>query len=165
MERHFSSVWTLTQNVDGFHRRAGSENVLEIHGDLHRLTCTHSRCLWRREIETYNDLDDLPRCPECNAVVRPDVVLFGEMLPQKTLASLRIEREKGFDAVFSVGTSSLFEYIIEPIQRARESGIPTVEINPGETEVSELVDIRIKAGAAEALDAIWSSYLARLGKG
>jgi NAD-dependent deacetylase len=57
-----------------------------------------------------------------------------------------------------VGTSALFPYIIEPIEDARERGVPTVEINPVETEVSDLIEHKIRAGAAESLDAIWSRY-------
>jgi NAD-dependent deacetylase len=162
MESHFAAVWTLTQNVDGFHRQAGATNVIDIHGDLHHLVCPRRGCGWREVVADYGHLAELPRCPNCGAVIRPDVVLFGEPLSEDKLRLLEQQRAKGFDVVFSVGTSSLFPYIIAPVKEARKRGIPTVEINPGRTEVSELVDIKIQAGAAEALDSLWSRYRCRL---
>jgi NAD-dependent deacetylase len=159
MEGHFAAVWTLTQNVDGLHRRAGSRRVIDIHGDLHVLACT--RCEYREEVEDFAHLEVPPLCPRCGAVVRPDVVLFGEELPVEKLAVLRCEMGRGFDLVVSVGTSSVFPYIAEPVLRARSAGVPTVEINPGRSEVSDVVDLRVAAGAAPALGTLWDRYLAR----
>ena len=157
MEARFERVWTLTQNVDGFHRRAGSRNVLEIHGDMHDLYCP--ACGYARTVEDYGGLKIPPPCPECPGVLRPAVVLFGEMLPLKVLDKLRAECALGFDAVLSVGTTSLFPYIAEPVLRAKREGRSAVEINPGETGVSDLVDVRLRLRAAEALDEIWRRYL------
>lgn len=161
MEGHFADVWVLTQNVDGFHRAAGSRRVVDIHGDLHRVICT--RCDYDRDVEAhdYDDFEIPPRCPSCGAVIRPDVVLFGEDLPMDKLNAFRGRLAEGFSAVFSVGTSSLFPYIEAPVYHARARGTPTVEINPGRTELSDDVDIKITARAAEALDAIWARYRAR----
>jgi NAD-dependent deacetylase len=153
MERRYERVCTLTQNIDRFHRRAGSQNVIEIHGDLHDLLCT--ACALRQEVEDFDTLPIPPRCPECRAVMRPDVVLFGETLPERKLEQLYGELDAGFDMVFSIGTTSVFPYIMQPVLLAHELGWPTVEINPGESRVSDLVDIRIAAGAAAALDALW----------
>src|SRR3954447_26569514 len=99
MEGHYAAVWTLTQNVDGLHRRAGSRQVIDIHGDLHVLACT--RCDYRDEVEDFAHREVPPRCPGCKAVVRPDVVLFGEELPTEKLAILRREMGRGFDVVVS----------------------------------------------------------------
>jgi NAD-dependent deacetylase len=63
--------------------------------------------------------------------------------------------------VFSIGTSSSFPYIAAPVLRARESGIPTVEINPESTAVTRRVDLKIVGGAAESLDRIWQQYRSR----
>ncbi|MGA2035068.1 MAG: NAD-dependent deacylase, partial [Thermoguttaceae bacterium] len=151
MERHFPRVWTLTQNIDGFHHAAGSKNVLEIHGRLQNLYCP--ACNYRREVQDYGGLTIPPPCPRCQAVLRPDVVLFGEMLPSITLERLYEELDAGFDAVFSVGTTSVFPYIAGPVEMARRRGSPTIEINPGRTQVSHLVDVKLALGAAAALDA------------
>jgi NAD-dependent deacetylase len=106
-----------------------------------------------------------PTCPRCSAVVRPDVVLFGEELPVEKLALLRREMGRGFDLVVSVGTTSVFPYIAEPVLRARSSGVPTVEINPGRSEVSDVVDLRVATGAALALGTLWDRYQARVDRG
>jgi NAD-dependent deacetylase len=148
-EGRFPEVWVLTQNVDGLHRAAGSSRIIDIHGDVRKLACT--ACAWRTEVEDYTSLSCPPRCARCDAIVRPEVVLFGEMLPLDKVAELRRQLELGFDAVFSIGTSSVFPYIIEPVLGARMRGALTVEINPGESEVSSFVEERLALGASEAL--------------
>jgi NAD-dependent deacetylase len=153
-ERKLRRAWVLTQNVDGFHREAGSKNLIEIHGNVHDLSCT--RCAWRTRVSSYADLAIPPSCPTCGALVRPDVVLFGEMLPSNAVATLERELRHGFDVVFSIGTTSVFPYIAGPVLMARRLGDVTVEINPGETEVSHLVQHRLRTGAVAALEAIWS---------
>lgn len=156
MENRFDRVLVLTQNIDGFHRAAGSKNVIEIHGDLHELYC--AKCRWRERVEDYNNLELPPHCPKCSALLRPDVVFFGEMLDTKKVDNLISQLGEGFDMYFSVGTTSIFPYIQQPILTAKKQGLPTIEINPADTEVSQLVDIKIRLGAAEALDNIWSMF-------
>lgn len=156
MERHFERVWTLTQNVDGLHRAAGCRNVIDVHGDLHNLMCT--RCRRRETVADYSRLTLPPVCPTCAGPVRPDIVLFGEGLSPEKLMMMLVELDSGFDMVFSIGTSSVFPYVAEPIQMAAALGRPTVEINPGLSEVSEIVDFHLPLGAASALDAIWQAY-------
>ena len=152
LEQTVSEVIVFTQNVDGLHVAAGSSNVIEIHGNLHHLRCT--ACSFRNDVETYAGLDDPPLCPRCAHPIRPDVVLFGEPLPYRALAELEDAFDTPFDLVFSIGTSSLFPYIIEPVLWAHAEGTPTVEINPGETAVSHLVDFALKEGAASAMGRI-----------
>lgn len=156
-EQYFERVWVLTQNVDGFHRAAGSTNVIDIHGDLHELICCS--CDYRQSADLHSEIALPPRCPECGGLVRPDVVLFGEMLPPAKTECLQVELTTGFDIVFSVGTSSLFHYIMWPVQVAKNQGKFTIEINPSETSVSQLVDVRIPLGASAALSAIWAEFL------
>jgi len=145
-------VVVLTQNVDGLHHAAGSRDIIDIHGDVRRLRCT--ACAHRRRVDDYAGLSCPPRCPDCDAVIRPDVVLFGEMLPPAKVDRLIIELDRGFDAVFSVGTSSLFPYIAEPVVHAAEAGGLTVEINPSDTIVSSVVEERIRARGAVSLSAL-----------
>ena len=145
----FEHVCVLTQNIDGFHRQAGSRNLIEIHGDVHDLVCT--ACSYRTRVPDYAGLELPPRCPDCGAPVRPRVVLFGEILPLAEIEHLQAELRQGVDLVFSIGTTSVFHYIAGPVVAACRAGIPTVEINPGETCVSALVKYRLRLGAAEAL--------------
>ncbi|WP_145379558.1 NAD-dependent protein deacylase [Symmachiella dynata] len=156
MERHFPRVWTLTQNVDGFHRAAGSQNVIEIHGNMRSLSCMG--CTYRRNLDETAGLQIPPRCPACDDILRPDVVLFEEALPEDSLRSLQRQLETGFSVVFSIGTSGLFPYIQEPIAAARRRGVPTIEINPDETIISSMVDYQLQLGAADALQQIWQRY-------
>jgi NAD-dependent deacetylase len=149
-------TWVLTQNVDGLHRAAGSRNVIEIHGDVHSLRCM--RCAHARTVPNYDGLAIPPRCPDCGGIVRPDVVLFGEMLPEDAIAALMRESRRGFDLVVSIGTTSVFPYIAEPVIAAARAGIPTVEINPGETEVSPVVRHLLRSRAAPTLAAIWKAW-------
>jgi NAD-dependent deacetylase len=158
MESAFERVWVLTQNVDGFHHRAGSRNVIDIHGTLHHVRCT--RCRYSRPAADYAAFAIPPKCPECDGTLRPDVVLFGERLPARQLAAYQAETARGFDLVFSVGTTSVFPYISAPVLDAYHFRKPSVEINPGETDVTEFVTVKLRLGAAAALDAIWTAYSA-----
>jgi NAD-dependent deacetylase len=156
LQSHFDDVCVLTQNVDGFHRTAGSRNLIEIHGDIHDLSCT--ACDYRCSVPDYATLEIPPPCPRCGAFLRPDVVLFGEYLPTDAVERLYAALERGFDMVFSVGTTSVFPYIAAPVTEAACQGIPTVEINPSETVVSHRVDFKLASGAAASLKRIWKRY-------
>jgi len=157
MEKHFERVWVITQNIDSFHLKAGSRNVIEIHGNMYRLFCT--KCGWQTTVKDYNEITIPPLCCKCENTVRPDVVFFGEELSQDKVKALQEEEiYRGFDIYFSVGTTSIFPYIKGPIVHARSLGKPTVEINPDQTGVSDIVDIKIPLGAVEALDNIWNRY-------
>ncbi|MDD9892512.1 MAG: NAD-dependent deacylase [Gammaproteobacteria bacterium] len=148
-------VCVLTQNIDGFHNDAGSRNVIEIHGNARTVFCT--ACDWREDVSDYSRWDgndDAPCCPGCGDLLRPTVVLFGEMLPSDALDKLYAELNKGFDLVFSVGTSSVFPYIVQPVLDAARQGIPTVEVNPSNTDISKLVDYKFAAPAGVVLPAL-----------
>jgi NAD-dependent deacetylase len=159
LEPRLESSVILTQNVDGLHHAAGSRDVIEIHGRLYRLRCT--RCDHAAVVRDFTGLAVPPACPTCGSLVRPDVVLFGEALPAEPFTRLQAALDRGFDVVFSIGTTALFPYIARPVLIAKSEGIPTVEINPGRTDLSDVVDLRLQAGAARALGALWASYVAR----
>ncbi len=152
MERHFENFYILTQNIDGFHTFAGSRNVIEIHGNMHRLKCT--TCDTLTPVDDYSGISIPPFC-ECGQMQRPDVVLFEEMLPTKALGTLYSQLNVDYELVISIGTSANFPYISEPVMLARQKGVITVEINPGVSNISSFVDIHLKLGAAQALDEIW----------
>jgi NAD-dependent deacetylase len=148
-ETRFESFTVLTQNVDGFHQSAGAKNVIPIHGDLHDLSCL--KCGAVRRVENYAGLELPPRCAKCGAPERPVVVLFGEMLPMTGIERLQEVLTGGLDVVLSIGTTSVFPYIAEPVYAVKRDGGLAVEINPGDTEVSHVVDVRLKSGALAAL--------------
>lgn len=149
LQQRFESFTVLTQNIDGFHRAAGSRDLIEIHGRIHELWCVE--CGAEREVADYAGLDIPPACARCGGLERPRVVLFGEMLPEPALLRLQAVMDEGVDAVLSIGTTSVFPYIAAPVLMARRRGIPSIEINPGQTEVSDLVGLRLRERAAVVL--------------
>lgn len=152
LEARQPATTVLTQNIDGLHYTAGSRNLIEIHGTLHRLICTG--CASRFQVADYASLDLPPACPDCRQPLRPEVVLFGEALPPAAIGQLIATLEHGVDLVFSIGTTSVFPYIAEPVFDAVRRGIPAVEINPGRSRVSDSVDYRLPMGAAAAMSEI-----------
>lgn len=148
LERRLDVV-VLTQNIDSLHTKAGSRNVIEIHGTLEERFCPHCGLVADPE-----DGAVPPRCVGCGEVVRPKVVLFGESLPEEAMEQLYRELGQGFDMVFVIGTTAVFPYIARPVIQAVRAGIPTVEINPSPTTLSSLVAYPLAMGAAEAMSAI-----------
>ncbi|MDP5240335.1 NAD-dependent deacylase [Uliginosibacterium sp. 31-16] len=152
----------LTQNIDGFHRQAGSTDLIEIHGDLFELYCPH--CGHHETRSDYSGLKTLPPpCPHCLGHLRPAVVLFGEALPKPAVQRLEQILDEGYDLVFSIGTTSVFPYIAQPFVAARQFDALAVEINPTPTEVSRFADVTWRCGAATALEALWNALRAAEG--
>jgi len=157
MERsgRFASFCVLTQNVDGLHARAGSQNLIEIHGDLRQLQCRV--CGYSEAMPVASSLHSAPACPCCGHNLRPSIVLFGEALPSGALQRYQALLDDGIDFVMSIGTSAGFPYIAEPFARAARAGLPTLEINPERTEISHLARYRLTSCAAIALPALWAA--------
>ena len=118
MESCFERVWTLTQNIDGLHRQAGAKNVLEIHGSLHDLLC--SKCGWRQTVADYSGLSLPPRCPRCQAMLRPEVVLFGETLATRPSSFVRATGDR-----FRCGLQHRHDERLSLYCRARRSRPPS----------------------------------------
>jgi NAD-dependent deacetylase len=124
-ERWGSEHFTLvTQNVDGLHRAAGSRNVLEIHGTLTRVRCSGCDKVDDRPAE---DLPELPRC-DCGALLRPDVVWFGEALPEVVWRQAA-RAAATCDCFLVVGTSAVVYPAAGLIDAARQSGAGVIEVN------------------------------------
>lgn len=157
LERRLPFVQVFTQNVDGLHRAAGSRNLIEVHGTLDALYCP--QCGYRTPVTSLEGWELPPHCPKCASVLRPDVVLFGEGLPEGAIDRLVATLDQGVDMVFAIGTTAVFPYVAFPVMAAARARIPTVEINPAETRLSEHVRLRLPMGAAGAMTAI----MARLG--
>lgn len=161
-QNHFESVLVLTQNIDGFHHKAGSNNIIDIHNGLKNLYCPN--CWHVKKVSDYSELDSIPpECPVCSSEIgryylRPDVVLFGESLNPGKYSKLYDELKIGFDIVFSIGTTSIFPYISEPVIYLKHRKALTVEINPGITSISPIVDIRLRTSASMALQEIWNKF-------
>ena len=140
LEDRWGDRFTLvTQNVDGLHRAAGSRNVLEIHGSLRRTRCTCCGQVADREL---HPLGPAPECPRCHGRLRPDIVWFGEALPEDvwypaTMAAFRC------DVLLVVGTSAVVHPAasLVPIAKRKDPAAKVVEVNLTETEASRLADV------------------------
>lgn len=153
LQRRKPGTWVLTQNIDGFHRRAGSppDRLIEIHGQLAPLSCMGCGKVDERSLPSLLDQPLPPRCLTCDGVLRPAVVLFEEMLPATALTTLQEQSRIGFDAVLVVGTTASFGYILEPVWRARQSGGFVVEVNLQPTDISPFAGVRLEGRAVDVL--------------
>ena len=142
-------LYVITQNIDGFHKRAGSSRVTELHGNLEALFCCDCDKKFDPDAVRTDQLP--PRCFDCDGLVRPGVVLFGEMLPPLALASYERELAIGFNVMMTIGTTAAFPYIYEPMVAAAARGTFTVEINPDVTELSDSASVHLKMNALDAL--------------
>ena len=157
LQRRKPECWLLTQNIDGYHRAAGSpmERVIEIHGELAPLYCQSCGAV-DSELAGHLERPLPPRCRQCAGVLRPPVVLFEEMLPEQAIDTLYAQVRKGFEVVISIGTSASFPYIVEPLLRTRQAGGFTAEINPQRTDLSAQVDVHLQGRALDVLPELLS---------
>ena len=144
----------ITQNIDNLHTAAGSRNVLEIHGNVHKLRCV--KCGARFPRNGF-DLSELPpRCPRCGGVVKGDTVMFGEPIPQDVLSRCMEEAER-CDCMLVVGTSAaVYPAAGLPLIVKRRGGA-LIEVNPRTSELNSLCDVCIRAPSGEALPKIVSA--------
>jgi NAD-dependent deacetylase len=157
MEDHFGDFCLITQNVDGLHRLAGSQQVVELHGNIWRLRCTR-RC-WPEWEDRAVPLTAIPpRCPACGALARPDVVWFGESLPAEALEAAFAAAQR-CQLLLVVGTSAVVQPAASLPLIALQRGAYVIEINPQPTPLSDVVDETIHEPAAGALPRWWRDWL------
>jgi NAD-dependent deacetylase len=142
----FSPFTLVTQNIDGLHQKAGSRDVIELHGSIWRTRCV--RCHARHEIASDKARVDL--CFDCGEQVRPDVVLFGEMLPPGAF-ELAAEKASRCDLCFVVGTSAIVYPAAALPEIAKAAGAYVCEVNPERTPLSEFCDEVLTGKAGEVL--------------
>jgi NAD-dependent deacetylase len=125
LERQVSRFALLTQNIDGLHQAAGSVNVTELHGNIRRVRCADEGTV----VEQWED-DGItpPVCPACGGLLRPDVVWFGEYLPEGALEAAWAAAER-CDLFLSVGTSNLVEPAASLPWLAHRRGVPVIVVN------------------------------------
>lgn len=141
--RH-ARVTVVTQNVDGLHQQAGSPEVLELHGNLRRSICS-AGCGEQPLGE-----GEPPPCARCGAPLRPDVVWFGEMLPEAALNGA-LAAVAAADVVLSIGTANQVQPAASLPHRARRNGCLVVEVNPEETPLTPEADWSLRGTAAGLL--------------
>ena len=149
----FKDVIVLTQNIDGLHQRSGSTNVLELHGSIIRIKCTV--CDFVDNItENFESLP--PKC-KCGSMLRPDVVWFGESLPQDIWQSA-IKEASVCDVMVIVGTS----LVVSPANTlpvyAKQNGAILIEVNPEKTVMSNDMALSVQATSVETLPKLLSIF-------
>jgi len=188
LAHHADDFLLVTQNVDDLHARAGipAEKMVQIHGDIFITRCSrcdiaekgsggspeppgpravqpYSRRL-RSIAPTSDDLVNLPRCPTCNALMRPGVVWFGEQLPGKELQRVEDFLGRGAcDVVIVAGTTATFGYIIDWAIRGSPERFrgELIEVNPEETPLTEFATRLVREPAAIALPRIVDELINR----
>lgn len=151
--RRRDGVTLVTQNVDDLHERAGTSDLIKLHGSLFTDRC--SRCAYRADDRgtgapghREDDTDALPTCPECGALLRPGVVWFGEMLPPAALATA-FQQARAAEACLVIGTTGAVYPAAAIVHEARESGATVIVVDPGETDYDAVADIRLTGPAGE----------------
>jgi NAD-dependent deacetylase len=154
LERYLVHVAVITQNIDGLHQRAGSQDVIAMHGDIRRNKC-FANC---RGDPTYIDVDGLdwdrdagpPRCPYCGDYVRPDVVWFEERLPPAALERA-FQLSQTTDVMLVVGTSGTVQPAASLPFLARRHGATIVEVNPDPTPITSVARWHLAGPAGTVL--------------
>lgn len=145
----------ITQNVDGLHQRAGSKNVLEVHGSLFSATCTVCHIqVDRKYLEKAMKKRQIPvMCPACGGLLKLDTVFFGEALPQKALGAA-VEAARNCELMLAVG-SYLVVYPVATLPTiATQSGANLIIINQEPTPLDQMADLVFHAEAGETLTQI-----------
>lgn len=165
--QRFPSTTLVTQNVDDLHERAGSADVIHLHGELNRNRCLrcgkvfHFSDAYQRAIDAL-DLSQAeqghfealpPDCPHCGGVQRPDVVWFGEPLPLQAWAAAE-QAARCADVVLCVGTSGLVYPAASLPEIAATQGAFCVQINPESTALDAVFDVWLQGAAGTVLPAL-----------
>ncbi|RUM28786.1 MAG: NAD-dependent protein deacylase [Aquifex sp.] len=160
IEKEFPHFYLITQNVDGLHQKAGSEKVIELHGNIWKVKCVNCK------YETYEYRTPLPeippRCEQCGGLLRPGVVWFGESLPMDALQkAYELSRESLIFIV--IGTSAVVYPAAELPYIAKENGAEVIEVNPEETPISRIADKIFREKASTGLKKVYDYLKDRYG--
>jgi NAD-dependent deacetylase len=148
MQELVSDFTLVTQNIDNLHIRAGSKNVLELHGNIERSYCIDCG-KFAADVEVSSE-NKVPHCPTCNGIIRPDIVWFGEMLPEGVFEAAA-EAANRCELFLTVGTSAVVYPAASLPLIARKNGAYIVEINMERTEISHNVHETLLGKAGEIL--------------
>jgi len=150
-EEKFPDFCLITQNIDGLHQKAGSRNVIELHGNIWKLRCSREGTLIENHLPHLEEIP--PRCPQCGALMRPHVVWFGESLDVKLLENA-VQRASESDIMVVAGTSAVVYPAAAIPHSAREGGAKIIEINPESTPLTPYSDFSFRGPAGEVFPEI-----------
>lgn len=149
-ERLRPGLQVVTQNVDGLHQKAGSSQVIELHGSIVRIRCSAED----RVVDDWQEQEgEVPRCGQCAAHLRPDVVWFGEQLPPRAYAQAE-QAVAAADLVLVIGTSALVQPAAQLPYQALQAGAVVVEVNPEETPFSADASFSLRGPSGKILPAL-----------
>lgn len=179
LERDGIATGVVTQNVDGLHLRAGSHRVVELHGTMRRVFCTHCGQVFdRRDLAARVERDNpwiaipenmalgpdgdvlpessdgfvVPDCSVCGGMLKPDVVFFGEFIPAEKFREAE-QLVRASDALVVAGSSLVVNSGIRLVERARRRRLPVVIVNRGETRADARATVKVEAGTSDVLEA------------
>jgi NAD-dependent deacetylase len=147
LERRHPQFWLITQNVDGLHRAAGSRKLSEIHGNIWMVRCT--KCGFTEENRDV-PIAILPTCRQCNGLLRPHIVWFGELLDPEDMARCAASL-RSCDVLLVIGTSGLVYPAAGFASAAKEAGAFVAEINVGQTSQTGLFDLSLQGRAKDVV--------------
>jgi len=150
----------ITQNIDALHKKAGSQDVLEVHGTLETLTCVscYRKYEGRVFIEPYIEEGMIPYCPNCGNILKPDLMLFGEQLPAKIWLRA-VEVSRNCDLMIVAGSSLEVLPVAGLPMRALENGAHVILINHSETYLDVRADVVLHEDVAKIIPAIVNEVL------
>lgn len=146
-QNRFEDFTLVTQNIDGLHAMAGSLDVIELHGNIQRVRCLICETRYDLDREKAHAPNE---CERCGARVRPDVILFGEMLPMGAFEKAS-QKASDCELFFVIGTSALVYPAAALPEIAKENGAYIVEANPETTPLSYLCDEVLQGKAGEII--------------
>src|SRR5215831_17736588 len=150
LEERVPEFLLVTQNVDGLHQRAGNHRIVELHGNITRVKCSREGTV----VEHWDAAkDEVPRCANCGAFLRPDVVWFEELLPADALAAAE-DAARRCDLLLVVGTSAEVYPAAGLPMLALDRGATVIEINPNPTALSPQVDYVLRGSSGTMLPAL-----------
>ena len=179
LERRGVASGVITQNVDGLHVRAGSRRVVELHGTMRRVFCTHCGQVFdRRDLAQRVEVDNpwiqlpenvplgpdgdvlpesttgfrIPACTVCDGMLKPDVVFFGEFIPAEKFREAE-QLVRTSDALVIAGSSLVVNSGIRLLERARRRRLPIVIVNRGQTRADARATVKVDAGTSDVLQA------------
>jgi NAD-dependent deacetylase len=148
LERRVKEFTLVTQNVDNLHRRAGSQRVIELHGNIERSFCID--CGMQVSETDLDDSQGVPRCKKCGGLIRPGVVWFGEMLPVEAFSQAEVASRR-CEVFFSIGTSAVVFPAASLPYTALENGAYVIEVNRDRTDLSSRAHEVLLGKAGEIL--------------
>jgi NAD-dependent deacetylase len=160
LEKHGPLKAIVTQNFDLLHGKAGSQTVYEVHGHLREATCLRCYNIYQTDavLSDYLATNNVPHCPACGGVLKPNVILFGELLPVTVLNRSRLQARM-CDVMLAVGSSLEVAPAGDLPLLAKQSGARLIIVTLSETRLDYLADVVIHADVADVLPQLAAPFI------